>query len=58
MMDRTVRRVATFLREPWWISIWTTSLPLEFFGREKQTAMCERSLVSLPVQGYASVLLI
>ena len=44
MMDLTVRRVATFLRLPWWISIVT----IFFLGREKQTARWERSFVSLP----------
>jgi hypothetical protein len=44
MMDLTVRRVATFLRLPWWISIVTIFL----LGREKQTARWERSFVSLP----------
>ena len=40
----TVRRVATFLREPWWISMETSLLD----GSEKQTARCERSLVNFP----------
>jgi hypothetical protein len=44
MIDLTVRRVATFLRLPWWISIVT----MFFLGREKQTARWERSFVSLP----------
>ena len=44
MSDLTVRSVATFLREPWWISIETSLLE----GREKQTARCERSFVNLP----------
>lgn len=44
MMVRTVRRAATFLRTPWWIS-----MPMTFFLRtEKLTAMWLRSLVSLP----------
>ena len=48
MMDLTVLRVATFLREPWWISIWTISWPFLFLGRVNVTAMWERSFVSLP----------
>ena len=44
MRVRTVRRAATFLRTPWWIS-----MPIRFFLMiEKLTAMWLRSLVSLP----------
>ena len=45
MIDLTVRRVATFLRLPWWISMLTMFLD----GREKQTARWDRSFVSFPV---------
>lgn len=44
MRVRTVRRVATLLREPWCISM----LMMFFEGCEKQTAMWLRFLVSLP----------
>jgi hypothetical protein len=41
---RTVRRAATFLRTPWWISI-----PIRpFLVSEKLTAIWLRSLESLP----------
>lgn len=48
-MDLTVRRVATFFLDPWWISIWTRSWPFLFLGRVKVTAMWDRSLTSLPI---------
>lgn len=44
MIVLTVRNVATFLRDPWWISMETVDLE----GREKQTARWERSFVNLP----------
>lgn len=44
MMVRTVRRVATFLRTPWWISIEMVF----FLGTVKLTARWLRSLTSLP----------
>jgi hypothetical protein len=49
-MVLTVRRVATFLREPWWISIETSFLE----GREKQTARCDRSFVNFPAADLVS----
>lgn len=44
MMVRTVRRVATLLREPWWSSI----LMRSFLGCVKETAKWPKDLVSLP----------